>query len=95
VRRRLPVGPVSVVPLSRSERIGTKHPFIGTVYEEAVGSPSKRGGTMTTLMDTVRIEPPKGSPVKPAAPLDPPEDAATESRSPERSFEVESRGGYR
>jgi hypothetical protein len=50
---------------------------------------------MTTLMDTVRIEPPKGSPVKPAAPLDPPEDAATESRSPERSFEVESRGGYR
>jgi hypothetical protein len=50
---------------------------------------------MTTLMDTVRIEPPTRSPVKPAAPLDPPEDAATESRFPERSFEVESRGGYR
>ena len=65
-----------------------KHPFIGTVCEEAVGSPSKRGGTMTTLMDTVRIEAPKRSPVKPTAPLDPPRDAATE-------LEVESRGGYR
>ena len=49
---------------------------------------------MTTLMDTVRIEAPTRSPVKPAAPLDTPRDAATESRSPERSFEVESRGGY-
>ena len=65
-----------------------KHPFIGTVCEEAVGSPSKRGGTMTTLMDTVRIEAPKRSPVKPTAPLDPPRDAAIE-------LEVESRGGYR
>ena len=45
---------------------------------------------MTTLMDTVRIEAPTRPPVKPAAPRD----AATESRSPERSFEVESRGGY-
>jgi hypothetical protein len=48
---------------------------------------------MTTLMDTVRVEAPTRPPVKPAAPLDAP-DAATESRSPERSFEVESRGGY-
>lgn len=65
-----------------------KHPFIGTVCEEAVGSPSKLGGTMTTLIDTVRIEPPKRSPVKPAAPLNPREDAATEFRFPEHSFEV-------
>ena len=43
---------------------------------------------MTTLMDTVRIEAPKRSPVKPTAPLDPPRDAAIE-------LEVESRGGYR
>jgi hypothetical protein len=43
---------------------------------------------MTTLIDTVRIEPPKRSPVKPAAPLDPREDAATEFRFPEHSFEV-------
>jgi hypothetical protein len=50
---------------------------------------------MTNLMDTVRIDAPKRSPVKPAAPLDPREDAATESRFPERSSEVESRGGYR
>ena len=48
---------------------------------------------MTTLMDTVRIEAPKRSPVKPTAPLDAPH-AAPESRSPERSFEVESRSGY-
>ena len=48
---------------------------------------------MTTLMDAVRIEAPKRSPVKPAAPLDPPRDSASESRLPERSFEVESRGG--
>jgi len=48
---------------------------------------------MTTLIDTVRIEVPTRSPVQPAAPLNPP-DAATGSRSPERSFEVESRGGY-
>ena len=49
---------------------------------------------MTALTDTVRIDTPTRSPVEPAAPLDPPRDAATESRSPERSFEVESRGGY-
>ena len=48
---------------------------------------------MTTLTDTVRIDTPARSPVEPAAPLDNPTDA-TESRSPERSFEVESRGGY-
>jgi hypothetical protein len=45
-------------------------------------------------MDTVRIEAPTRSPVQPAAPLDPPRDSASESRLPERSFEVESRGGY-
>ena len=93
---------------------------------------------MTTLMDAVRIEAPKRSPVRPASPLDPSWDdgseipslsvrsrtapaapsgtdwrwaaavalersrmttvdtvrTTTESRSPERSFEVESRGGY-
>ena len=45
---------------------------------------------MTTLIDTVHIEAPTRSPVQQEAPRD----AATESRSPERSFEVESRGGY-
>ena len=49
---------------------------------------------MTTLIDTVHIEVPTRSPVQPATPLDAPRDAATGSRSPERSFEVESRGGY-
>src|SRR6266498_1017362 len=78
----------------RSETMREKHPFIGTVCEEAVGSPSKRGGTMTTLMDTVRIEAPKRSPVRPVSPLDPSWDNASEPRSFERSFEVESRGGY-
>lgn len=40
-------------------------------------------------------EPNGGSgPVQPAAPLDPPQDASSESQSAERSFEVESRGGY-
>jgi hypothetical protein len=34
------------------------------------------------------------TPIQPAAPLDAPRDAATGSRSPERSLEVESRGGY-
>ena len=48
---------------------------------------------MTTLMDAVRIETPKRSPVRPAAPLDPPRDTASESRLPESSFGVESRGG--
>ena len=49
---------------------------------------------MTTLTDTVRIEVPTRSPVQPAAPLDPPRDTAPESRLPESSFEVESRGGH-
>jgi hypothetical protein len=71
-----------------------KHPFIGTVCEEAVGSPSKRGGTMTTLTDTVRIEAPARPRSKPAAAVDARRDIPTESRSLERSFEVASRGGY-
>jgi hypothetical protein len=45
---------------------------------------------MTTLIDPVHIEAQTSSPVQPATPRD----AATGSRSPERSFEVESRGGY-
>jgi len=49
---------------------------------------------MTTLMDTVRIETPTRSPVQPTAPLDPPQDTASESRLPENSYEVESSGGY-
>jgi hypothetical protein len=49
---------------------------------------------MTTLTDPVRVEVPMRSPVQPAAPLDPPRDTASESRLPETSFEVESRGGY-
>lgn len=49
---------------------------------------------MTTLTDTVRIEAPTRSPVSPAAPLDALRDTSTESRSRERSFEVESPGGY-
>jgi hypothetical protein len=48
---------------------------------------------MTTLMDTVRIEAPKRSAVMPVSPLDPSWEA-TESRSRERSFELESRGRY-
>ncbi len=48
---------------------------------------------MTSLMDAVRIEVPARSPVQPAAPLDPPRESASESRLPESSFEVESRGG--
>ena len=49
---------------------------------------------MTALMDTVRTEAPARPPSKPAAAVDAPRNAATESRSRERSFEVESRGGY-
>ena len=49
---------------------------------------------MTTLIDTVRIEVPTRSPVQPVSPLDPSWDDASESQSRERSFEVESRGGY-
>ena len=48
---------------------------------------------MTALMDAVRFEVPTRPPVKLAAPLDAARDAS-ESRSRERSFEVESRGGY-
>ena len=48
---------------------------------------------MTTLTDTVRIEVPTRSPVQPAAPLAR-RDTAPESRLPESSFEVESRGGH-
>jgi hypothetical protein len=86
----LPV-PVSVVPLFRSERMMGKHPSIGTVCEEAVGSPSKRGGTMTTLMETVRIEAPKRSPVRPVSPLDPSWEDGSEIPSTERSFQDRSR----
>jgi hypothetical protein len=49
---------------------------------------------MTTLTDPVQIEVPPRTPVQPAAPLDSPRNAAFESRSPERSFEMVSRGGY-
>jgi hypothetical protein len=49
---------------------------------------------MTTLMDTVPIEAPKRLPVRPVSPLDPSWDNASETRSSESSFEVESRGGY-
>jgi len=49
---------------------------------------------MTTFIDTVRIEAPTKPPVRPTAALDSPRDTATESRSLERSFEVESRGGH-
>jgi hypothetical protein len=46
---------------------------------------------MTTLMDTVGIEAPKRSPVKPTAPLDPSWDDSSEIPSPERSFQDRSR----
>jgi hypothetical protein len=49
---------------------------------------------MTALIDTVRIEAPTRPPVRPTARLDAPRDTTTESRSLERSFEVESRGGH-
>ena len=49
---------------------------------------------MTTLMDTVRTEAPARPRSKPAAAVDAWRDAPTESRSRERSFEVESRSGY-
>jgi hypothetical protein len=50
---------------------------------------------MTTLMDTVRIEAPTRSPVQPAAPLDPSRDAASGSRSSERSLGGGSGSEYR
>jgi hypothetical protein len=46
---------------------------------------------MTTLMDTVRIEAPKRSPVRPASPLDPSWDDRSEIPSPERSVRDRSR----
>jgi len=49
---------------------------------------------MTTLIDTARIEAPTRPPVRPTAPVAAARDTTTESRSLERSFEVESRGGY-
>jgi hypothetical protein len=49
---------------------------------------------MTTLMDTVRIDAPKRSPVRPTSSLDPSWEHNSETRSRERSFEVASRGGY-
>jgi hypothetical protein len=49
---------------------------------------------MTTLMETVHIEAPTRSPSKPEVPVDARRDTPSESRSLERSFEVESRGGY-
>ena len=42
---------------------------------------------MTTLIDTVRVEAPKRSPVRPASALDPSWDDAPEISSPERSFQ--------
>jgi hypothetical protein len=42
---------------------------------------------MTTLIDTVRIDAPKRSPVRPASSLDPSWDDPSESRSFKRSFE--------
>ena len=80
-----------VVPITRSERMVWKYPSIGTVCEEAVGSPSNRGGTMTTLMDTVRIEAPSRSPVRAASPLDPSWDDGSEIPSSERSVQDRSR----
>jgi hypothetical protein len=46
---------------------------------------------MTTLMDTVRIEAPKRSPVGPTSPLDPSWDDGSEILSSERSFQDRSR----
>ena len=86
-RRGLAVRSEAVVPISRSERMMANHPSIGTVCEEAVGSPSNRGGTVTTLMDTVRIKAPERSPVRPVSPLDPSWDDDSEIPSTERSLQ--------
>ena len=90
-RRGFAVHSQAVVPITRSERMVGKYPSIGTVCEEAVGSPSNRGGTMTTLMDTVSIEAPDRSPVRPVSPLDPSWDDGSEIPSSERSFQDGSR----
>jgi hypothetical protein len=47
---------------------------------------------MTTLMDTVRIEAPKRSPVRPASPLDPSWNDGSEIASSERSVQDRCRG---
>jgi hypothetical protein len=86
-RRGLAVRSEAVVDLYRSERMGEAPHPTGTVCEEAVGSPSNRGGTMTTLMDTVRIEAPERSPVRPVSPLDPSWDDDSEIPSTERSLQ--------
>ena len=50
---------------------------------------------MTVLIDPVHIEVPAGTPIQPAAPLDPPRETAPEPPPPpKRSFDLESRGGY-
>ena len=49
---------------------------------------------MTTLMDTVRIEAPKRSPVRPASPLDPSWDDGSEIPSSERSVQDRSRNTH-
>ena len=46
---------------------------------------------MTILMDTVRIEAPSRSPVRPASPLDPSWDDGSETPSSERSVQGRSR----
>jgi hypothetical protein len=46
---------------------------------------------MTTLKDTVRIEAPKRSPVRPASPLDPSWDDGSEISSSERLIQDRSR----
>jgi len=46
---------------------------------------------MTTLMDTVRIEAPTRSPVRPASPLDPSWDDGSDTPSSERSVQGRSR----
>ena len=46
---------------------------------------------MTTLTDTVRIEAPERSPVRPVSPLDPSWDDGSEIPSTERSFQDRSR----
>ena len=49
---------------------------------------------MTTLTDPVHIESPTRPLVRPASPLDRSWDNNSDTRSLERSFEVESRGGH-
>ena len=68
----------------------TPHPAVGPTGDE-VPQPAPLGGDdMTSLMDTVRTEAPARAPLKPVVPVAEARDATTESRSLERSFEVES-----